>query len=203
MSMATKKTVLVVEGDTPTINFFRHLGYDVEVGIIPQKDRHVAVVFPGVGMSDVDPALYGEVPGPFTPLIDPRKDAVLLNIMHEADDRKIPMIGICRGGQLLNVFNGGKLIQHVTGHHKAHIIVCEDGKLVSVNSSHHQMMVQNEKVASKLLAYDIDLNHPELLWYNDTMSLCIQCHPEWNNMPVDGSVYIEALIQKVIGDKTV
>lgn len=61
-------------------------------------------------------------------------------------DNKVPMVGICRGAQLLTVLAGGKLIQHVGGHagcgmHKMHVRdLAGITKEYSVNSLHHQMM---------------------------------------------------------------
>jgi len=61
-------------------------------------------------------------------------------------DNKIPMVGICRGAQLLTCLAGGKLIQHIGGHTGAgmHKISVKDlagiSKEYTVNSLHHQMM---------------------------------------------------------------
>lgn len=199
----TKQVVLLVQDDTPTRKYIERLGFDVEIGLEVYKDKHVAVFFPGVGMSDVDPALYGQDRSPFVTCIDPQYDAKCLEVMHQAADYDIPMIGICRGGQLLNVFNGGSLIQHLPGHiGNHHSVVCEDGVLRTVNSSHHQAMIP---AACCFVPLMLDIEHGihEMLYYPETHALCIQCHPEWPGMPEDGLGYINYLIKAVVGGKDV
>jgi putative glutamine amidotransferase len=66
-----------------------------------------------VGGNDVDPALYGREPHPATGALSPRRDAVELALVRRALERDIPVLGICRGIQLLNVARGGTLDQHL------------------------------------------------------------------------------------------
>jgi putative glutamine amidotransferase len=75
-----------------------------------------AVIF--TGGSDVGPALYGEQPHP-TSNVKPERDAAELLLMRAAIDADLPVLGICRGMQLLTVAYGGRLHQHlpdVLGH---------------------------------------------------------------------------------------
>src|SRR5580658_6931586 len=65
------------------------------------------------GGGDVDPALYGEIASPETEPPDPERDAVEAALIDEALARDLPLLGICRGMQLLNVHRGGSLIQHL------------------------------------------------------------------------------------------
>jgi putative glutamine amidotransferase len=70
------------------------------------------------GGSDVDPALYGETPHP-TAYIKPERDAAELLFLRAAVDADLPVLGICRGMQLMTVVYGGRLHQHlpdVLGH---------------------------------------------------------------------------------------
>ena len=60
------------------------------------------------GGGDVDPALYGETASPETELPDPERDAVEAALIDEALARDLPLLGICRGMQLLNVHLGGQ-----------------------------------------------------------------------------------------------
>jgi putative glutamine amidotransferase len=71
------------------------------------------------GGKDVDPARYGEAPHPKTD--EPRRDrdAWEFALLSEAMRRRMPVLGICRGAQVLNVALGGTLHQHlpdVVGH---------------------------------------------------------------------------------------
>lgn len=76
-----------------------------------------AVVF--TGGSDINPARYGEAAHAETFGIDDRRDEGELALLREALAAGIPVLGICRGIQLLNVALGGDLHQHlpeVVGH---------------------------------------------------------------------------------------
>ncbi|SEM34597.1 gamma-glutamyl-gamma-aminobutyrate hydrolase family protein [Streptacidiphilus jiangxiensis] len=68
------------------------------------------------GGPDVAPARYGEVEGPHTQTPTPdslTRDAWELALIHAAIDQGVPLLGICRGMQLLNVALGGTLTQHL------------------------------------------------------------------------------------------
>ena len=65
------------------------------------------------GGSDVDPGSYGAVPHPETRGTWPERDRFELALTHAALERDMPVLGICRGFQLLNVACGGTLDQHL------------------------------------------------------------------------------------------
>ena len=70
------------------------------------------------GGSDVDPELYGATPEPLT-VTRPERDTAELLLARAALDRDLPVLGVCRGMQLLTVAAGGTLHQHlpdVLGH---------------------------------------------------------------------------------------
>jgi gamma-glutamyl-gamma-aminobutyrate hydrolase PuuD len=83
-------------------------------------DRLDAVVL--AGGPDVDPACYGASAHPRTGEPRPERDIAELAVLHRALDLGIPVLGVCRGAQVLNVGLGGTLVQHVpdavghTGH---------------------------------------------------------------------------------------
>jgi putative glutamine amidotransferase len=68
------------------------------------------------GGPDVEPSRYGAEPGPRTGPPARARDAWELALIGAALDRRIPLLGICRGMQLLNVALGGTLVQHIDGH---------------------------------------------------------------------------------------
>ncbi|MFF1648302.1 gamma-glutamyl-gamma-aminobutyrate hydrolase family protein [Streptomyces sp. NPDC058240] len=68
------------------------------------------------GGADVEPARYGESPDPRTGAPARARDAWELALIEAAIDRHVPLLGICRGMQLLNVALGGTLHQHLDGH---------------------------------------------------------------------------------------
>lgn len=68
------------------------------------------------GGPDVEPHRYGAEPGPRTGPPARARDAWELALIGAALDRGVPLLGICRGMQLLNVALGGTLVQHIDGH---------------------------------------------------------------------------------------
>jgi putative glutamine amidotransferase len=106
------------------------------------------------GGPDIDPSSYGD-PERHELLgdADPAVDADELALARAADARGLPVLGICRGAQALNVVRGGTLIQHIDGHRQdapadqpAHPVAVAPGSLLAalcseplhVNSFHHQ-----------------------------------------------------------------
>src|ERR671934_870106 len=65
------------------------------------------------GGSDIDPACYGADPHPETHHIVPERDRSELALTRRAIERDMPVLGICRGMQLINVAFGGTLTQHL------------------------------------------------------------------------------------------
>lgn len=66
-----------------------------------------------LGGGDIDPALYGEVSHPETRITEPERDRFEIALAQAAVNLGIPVLGICRGCQILGVAFGGKLIQHI------------------------------------------------------------------------------------------
>jgi putative glutamine amidotransferase len=108
------------------------------------------------GGSDLDPASYGARPHPETKGARPERDRFELALAHRALDRELPVLGICRGMELLNVALGGTLEQHLArldvhrhtpGAFCDHAVRLEPGSLAAravgaerteVKSHHHQ-----------------------------------------------------------------
>lgn len=160
-----------------------------------------------VGGSDVSPNIYGQHVHRTTHT-NQERDSHEIEIYNLALAMGIPMVGICRGGQLLNVMNGGDMYQdvdnHNLGHHNAWIPHSTKPYLVS--SVHHQMMIPNYDVEHEVLlatnqafsrkrmsplrddmSFEIVQYAPkshntdvEALFYPDTRCLCFQPHPEYS-----------------------
>jgi putative glutamine amidotransferase len=108
------------------------------------------------GGADLDPSSYRAKPGPRTTGYRKERDAFELALAREALDRDLPVLGICRGMQLLNVACGGTLDQdvanaeihlHTPGEYSDHEVRLAPGSLaaravgserVAVRSHHHQ-----------------------------------------------------------------
>ena len=67
------------------------------------------------GGADVDPARYGR-PVQGATDIEPGRDQLEAAAWEASQSRGLPVLGICRGFQAINVFSGGRLLQHVDGH---------------------------------------------------------------------------------------
>ena len=65
------------------------------------------------GGADIDPATYGAELHAMTSGMRPERDAFELALARRALERDIPLLGICRGMQLMNIARGGTLIQHL------------------------------------------------------------------------------------------
>ena len=63
------------------------------------------------GGGDIDPARFGEAPHPTSDWVMPARDALEWAVLDAAVDRGMPVLGICRGYQVLNVYSGGTLYQ--------------------------------------------------------------------------------------------
>jgi putative glutamine amidotransferase len=66
------------------------------------------------GGADVDPLLYGEEPSLLVTSIDPHRDRFEIAMIKEAWKQKKPILGICRGLQILNTAMGGTLYQDLS-----------------------------------------------------------------------------------------
>jgi putative glutamine amidotransferase len=69
------------------------------------------------GGSDVDPGAYDAEPHPATVNTNPDRDAFEIALAQAAVARDLPLLGICRGMQVLNVARGGTLLQHLPESH--------------------------------------------------------------------------------------
>src|SRR5207245_624855 len=66
-----------------------------------------------MGGTDVNPKLYNATPALEVDDPDDERDSVEWQLIDEALERDLPILAICRGLQLLNVYHGGTLIQHL------------------------------------------------------------------------------------------
>ncbi len=67
------------------------------------------------GGEDLDPGRYGET-DEGCEVVSPERDALEIELVRRARERDLPILGICRGFQVLNVAFGGSIVQHIEGH---------------------------------------------------------------------------------------
>jgi putative glutamine amidotransferase len=142
---------------------------------------------------DVDPSFYGEKPDEKVGPIDRELDETELRLFRQAREHKIPVLGICRGQQVINVAMGGSLVQHLEDHdvralgrsHLAHTIDVDPSSelgraagehKIRVNSLHHQA-VRAVGPGLRPTAHGED-GTVEGLESADGLIVAVQCHPE-------------------------
>jgi putative glutamine amidotransferase len=67
------------------------------------------------GGRDIDPLTYGAAPDPSVGETSPERDRFELALASAALERDMPVLGVCRGMEMLNVASGGTLVQHLEG----------------------------------------------------------------------------------------
>lgn len=190
--MGMDLTVFVEPGteNTAVSNMFRDEGYDVT------QDIHRADFICLIGGSDVDPTLYKEENT--SSYTDLRHDLISIGLSYYSDILRIPIIGICRGGQFLSSFAGElTLVQHIEGHQATnHTITIpaysEYGEYdgIEVTSDHHQCMSRelmslgsNEDKEVFLSSGDNPVVEVLIdrtpVKDKESFMLCYQPHPEW------------------------
>lgn len=155
------------------------------------------------GGTDVDPARYGQAPRWATERPDPPREEIEWHVLTYADRVGLPVFGICRGMQTLNIFRGGTIIQDISSErpdavwhdfkrllprqHLAHEIRIEPGSRTAsllgldqtpVNSFHHQAVGELGR-GLKATAWSVD-GIVEAVEDNDPdrFFVGVQFHPE-------------------------
>ena len=146
-----------------------------------------ALLIPG-GI-DINPKLYGEdIDG--TEQYDDNLDSGQINLLKKFTDLRKPVLGICRGFQLINVFFGGSLYQDIKnhrtgtkedGHHSVSSVkgsVFEEimGSECVVNTAHHQAA---KRLGKGLIIQQISKDGlVEAVIHEDLPVIAVQYHPE-------------------------
>jgi len=153
------------------------------------------------GGEDINPKLYNEPVHPQTYFSSRDNHEVVM--FKKAVELGIPIIGICRGAQLACALSGGRLIQHQ--HHPGmHPMITADNQVFLINSLHHQALFpfemdpnsyeilawanglskihedgnKNEMYTPELIRKLGGVIECEVVYFKNTNSLGIQCHPE-------------------------
>jgi putative glutamine amidotransferase len=152
------------------------------------------------GGPDVDPARFGQDPHPET-LVKPERDAAEFALLAAALDRDVPVLGVCRGMQVMAVQGGGTLEQHLPDRHgedrhragpgqlSEHAVTTQAGSRIRdllgptsvVNSYHHQGVADPGRYTVTGHADDGTIEVLELP--DRRFVLGVQWHPEMSDDP--------------------
>ncbi len=153
------------------------------------------------GGADIDPGTYGEEPHAETRGWVPERDDFELALARRALERDVPLLGICRGMQLMNVAAGGTLLQHLPeshGHHEHrrnpgtfdgadHDVRLTDGSLaaraagevVHATKSHHHQAIDRIGEGFEVTGWSAIDDLPEAFEAPERrFALGVQWHPE-------------------------
>jgi putative glutamine amidotransferase len=153
-----------------------------------------------IGGADLDPATYGQTATERTEATFPLRDAFELALVRAAFARDLPVLGICRGLQVLNVATGGTLHQHLAdagfaehrpqpgslGESTHHAADVEPGSLLAANgrepiivNSHHHQVIDRVGAGGRVVARSLrDQVAEPVEWPGMRYALGVQWHPE-------------------------
>lgn len=168
----------------------------------PMNEAGALILYGG---QDISPSLYGEPLSRFSEAdIQPsRRDLFEWTLIKCAEAHQVPVIGICRGAQILCAYDGGKLAQDISGHGSGHDILTKEGETFWAAGSHHQMMLPGDW--NILLATSYKQMHegfyldgsdainnipigwlePEAVYFPKIKAVGFQFHPEWMDKEKD------------------
>ena len=161
------------------------------------------------GGHDVDPAVYGEIPIPECGAFCRERDAMESELLMQALEKDMPVLGICRGIQFLNACLGGTLYQDLprqypsdTEHHQKppydvpvhRVRILKDSGLfrllqtetLPVNSYHHQAIKEKaERLKTMAVSEDglveaVEMPDKKFVW-------AVQWHPEFSYLKDENS----------------
>lgn len=198
--------------------------FDKTINIVTEGIENVDAIVVWGG-EDISSSYYGEEPHRYTQNhrgVPSHRDIMEWSAMEYAKIHDIPIIGVCRGAQMLCAFSGGKLIQDVNNHHSTHNVITSDGEVMATSSCHHQMMypfgVQHEMLAwseenlSPTYEGENDKSYedmhqrvePEVVYFPQTKGLAIQGHPEWMDFNSPFVAYLLNLVNtRLMQEETV
>lgn len=152
------------------------------------------------GGEDISPSIYREKNSKYcnAPSAPSKRDQIEMDLITTAVNLGIPIVGICRGAQLLCAMDGGSLVQHIMEHTSENHQLRDSrfGDVIGdTNTAHHQMMIPRQtnnnvvlaEVSESVFGYTQDdklrayKRVPEIVLFKGMNAIGIQFHPEWMN----------------------
>ena len=202
----------------------------VPIGLLPQEpdeqvvdallERSSGLLL--IGGADLDPSSYGAARLPATEQTSPLRDRFELALARRALERDLPVLGICRGLQVLNVATGGTLhqdleVEGLGGHRPVpgrldeptmHEIEVDAGSVVGdamrspcarVNSHHHQGLAR-VGAGGVVVARSLPDRVVEAVeWPSRRFAVGVQWHPEALELDVVIGIFLEAAVSSASG----
>ncbi|HHX02761.1 MAG TPA: gamma-glutamyl-gamma-aminobutyrate hydrolase family protein [Tissierellia bacterium] len=188
--------------------------FDAKDPVEPILEAVDGLIF--TGGNDVAGFLFGEDPHPKSSYIDWRRDDFEMRLYKAARQRGLPIMGVCRGMQLINIAEGGDIYQdlpenrdpyvrhesfedplHVTYHrifNRSGVMRELFGEEIIVNSSHHQAL---RRVAKGFQATSFSADGMiEAIESDDGNVIALQFHPEYESDQPDSPKLFEYLISR-------
>ena len=122
-----------------------HLPLDIDIAAV--SERLDGLVLPGG--TDIDPIRYGAEPHPELLIPEQERDDLEFGLLSAALDADIPVLGICRGIQVINVHQGGTLHQHVPEHGRFDL---------PVDATNHQVSFVEGSILGELYGPSFEVN---------------------------------------------
>lgn len=188
--------IAIVGTEADTLNYVRYVQSISAIPVVTLNTADVsacdALLLPGGG--DITPAFFGEQ-NRGSRNIDTKLDVVQLHALDLALDRHMPVLGICKGMQIINVGLGGSVLQDLPpdaarrhqydGEDQYHSAVNATnswlynlyGREMTVNSAHHQALGRLGKGLTVVQHCPQD-NCVEAIVHEDLPILGVQWHPE-------------------------
>lgn len=168
------------------------------------------------GGEDITPSFYGQGWTKYCGAPNPIRDKKEAYIYQACKQIRKPMLGICRGGQFLNVMCGGDMWQDVDNHLSDHNVKDELYNIeYKATSTHHQQMIPAPhaiivahanvstkkrrlgKTGAEETLWSNKSTDPEVLYYEEENCLCFQPHPElpgYKDLAYIYKIYVDDLV---------
>lgn len=186
--------------------FFKNFGLLIPISNFSDLQKYKSMKIDGIilsGGNDVNPLLYEDKIKEELDLVEER-DVIEKEIIKLAIDKNIPLLGICRGMQMINIYFNGKLSKvqgHVKEKHQLKIIDEKFKKIIGnsiVTNSYHNWGIKHKDLAPQMKSFaESEDGLIEGIYHPKYSILGLQWHPERKNTDQEK---INKLIKLYLGE---